>query len=252
MTWISRDDAWPSSGLSAGQAAELPRLIVPAYFHPAAHFGLWRQIAAHAASIRLVVLNVANGPGLARSPDFDGALDLLRQAGIGVAGYVDTNYGQRPAEATLADVQRFLNWFDVAGMFFDRVAVGPEQLDYYATLARRSRDLGTETVVFHHGAHPLEAYAEHADIIGTFEGPWEPYLRLAVPRWTRSRPATTFYHVVYSVPPEHAADACLLATRRRACCAYITDRGGDNPYDGLPAWGLAPDGPWRMGPGPGD
>ena len=198
-----------------------------------------------------MVLNVANGPGMAPNPDFDRALELLRGAGIAVAGYVDTNYGQRPAQAALADAQYFLNWFGVSGMFLDRVAAGPEQLDYYATLARRTRDMGAGTVVFHHGTHPLEAYAEHADILGTFEGPWEPYLRLAVPRWTRSRPAGTFYHVVYSVPPEHAADAYLLATRRRAGCAYITDRGGDNPYDGLPAWGLAPDGPWQPGRGAG-
>jgi hypothetical protein len=99
-------------------------------------------------------------------------------------------------------------------------------------------------VMFNHGAHPLEAYAEHADLLGTFEGPWQAYLRLPVPRWTRSWPASRFYHVVYSVPPEHAADAFLLAVRRRAGCVYITDQGGGNPYDRLPAWGLAGEGPW--------
>ena len=81
-------------------------------------------------------------------------------------------------------------------------------------------------VLFNHGAHPLEAYAEHANLLGTFEGPWRAYLRLAVPRWTRSRPASTFYHVVYSVPRENFDHAFLLATRRRAGSVYITDRGG--------------------------
>jgi len=105
-------------------------------------------------------------------------------------------------------------------------------------------------VLFNHGAHPLEAYAEHANLLGTFEGPWRAYLQLAVPRWTRSRPAGSFYHVVYSVPRENFDHAFLLAIRRRAGCVYITDRGGANPYDCLPAGGLQPESPWlRLGTG---
>lgn len=247
MTWISRDDAWPSSELSAEPAANLPKLVVPAYFQPGAQADLWQQLARQAEDVRQVVLNPASGPGDAPDHGFAAAAAMLREAGIAVLGYVDTNYGRRTGRDALADLYQYLNWFDADGVFFDRVAVGQELLDFYATLTRRSREMGARTVVFNHGSYPLEAYAEHADLLGTFEGPWEAYLRLGVPRWTRPRPASTFYHVVYSVPPEHAADAYLLATRRRAGRAYITERGGGNPYDGLPAWGLASDGPWQAG-----
>ncbi len=269
MTWISAEDEWPTDGpAKAGQTAgrtvhpgqtTLPRLVVPAYFHPAVHPDRWRALAEHAGQVHQVVLNLANGPGSGPDAAFGAALGPLREAGIGVIGYVDTNYGRRPGRAALADLQRYLGWYDVAGVFFDRVAGTAVRLDYYAELARRSRELGAGSVVFNHGAHPLEAYAEHADLLGTFEGPWQAYLRLPVPRWTRSWPASRFYHVVYSVPPEHAADAFLLAVRRRAGCVYITDhgmtgqggtgqggtdQGGGNPYDRLPAWGLAGEGPW--------
>jgi hypothetical protein len=244
MTWISADDEWPSSDLSARPGTALPRLVVPAYFHPAQHLEQWEELASQAPQVKMVVLNLANGPGPGPNHDFDRVLELLRSAGITVAGYVDTNYGRRAERLALTDIDKYMSWFDVSGVFFDRVAGTAEFLGYYVKLAGRSRELGVDTVVFNHGAYPLEAYAEHADLLGTFEGPWEAYLQLPIPRWTRSRPAEMFYHVVYSVPAEHAADAFLLAVRRRAGCVYITDQGGNNPYNRLPAWGLAQEGPW--------
>jgi hypothetical protein len=221
-----------------------PQLVVPAYFRPDVRPDDWIQLAKHAPQVRMVILNVANGPGTGPDPAFYPALDRLREAGVAVAGYVDSNYGRRPGRDALDDLGLFLRWYDVAGVLFDRVSVTAEHLDYYAALSRSARDMGAHKVLFNHGAHPLEAYAEHADLLGTFEGPWRAYLQLAVPRWTRSRPATNFYHVVYSVPPANYDHAYLLAMRRRAGCVYITDRKGANPYDCLPAGGLEPESRW--------
>jgi hypothetical protein len=221
-----------------------PRLVVPAYFRPETRPGDWDLLAEHAQQVRLVILNIANGPGAGQDRGYLRALEGLRHAGVAVAGYVDTNYGQRPPREALADLDQFLKWYDVTGVCFDRVAVTAEHLKYYATLSRDARYLGARVVLFNHGAHPLEAYAEHADVLGTFEGPWRAYLQLAVPRWTRSRAADQFYHVVYAVPGENYDHAFLLAMRRRAGSVYITDRSGANPYDRLSARGLQPESPW--------
>jgi hypothetical protein len=221
-----------------------PRLVVPAYFRPDTRPDDWQLLAKHAQQVRLVILNLANGPGTRPDPAYHFALSRLREVGVAIAGYVDTNYGRRPVPEALADLDNFLQWYAVSGVCFDRVSVTAEHLGYYAALSRDARRAGARVVLFNHGAHPLEAYAEHANLLGTFEGPWRAYLRLAVPRWTRSRPASTFYHVIYSVPRENFDHAFLLATRRRAGSVYITDRGGANPYDGLPAGGLQPESPW--------
>jgi hypothetical protein len=221
-----------------------PRLVVPAYFRPDARADDWHLLAKHAQQVRLVILNLANGPGTRPDPAYHSALGRLREVGVAIAGYVDTNYGRRPVPEALADLDNFLEWYAVSGVCFDRVSVTAEHLGYYAGLSRDARRAGARVVLFNHGAHPLEAYAEHANLLGTFEGPWRAYLRLAVPRWTRSRPASTFYHVIYSVPRENFDHAFLLATRRRAGSVYVTDRGGANPYDGLPAGGLQPESPW--------
>jgi hypothetical protein len=216
-----------------------PRLIVPAYFHPAGRPAEWAWLAGQAGRVRLVVLNLADGPGTAPDPAVPAVLGPLHAAGVAVAGYVDTNYGQRPARDALTDLGRYLDWYGVAGVFFDRAATGAEQVAHYAGLAQRARQLGARVVALNHGAHPVEAYAEHADLLGTFEGPWPAYLGLTVPRWARSRPAGQFYHLPHSVPPGSFRDALWLATRRNAGGVYVTDRGGPNPWDRLPAGQLS-------------
>jgi hypothetical protein len=228
---------WRAATRSAWPRARptVPRLVVPAYFHPAAAPEQWARLAREAAQIRLVVLNPASGPGGGPDPAYIRALEPLRAAGVQVAAYVDTNYGQRPLRAALAEIKQYLDWYRVDGVLFDRVSATSADLRHYALLSRRARKLGAGVVAFNHGVHPHEAYARHADIIGTFEGPWQVYLEQAVPQWTRSWPADRFYHVVYSVPPEHLGDAFLMAGRRRAGCVYVTDHGGGNPYNRLPS-----------------
>ncbi|MHB1433620.1 MAG: spherulation-specific family 4 protein [Streptosporangiaceae bacterium] len=221
-----------------------PLLVIPAYFQPGGAPGAWESMAASAPRIRAVILNVANGPGRAPSSPHRGPLGLLRDAGVLVLGYVDTNYGGRPAGCVFADIDRYRRWYDVGGICFDRAPAGPRHVDHYAMLAGGARERGAGYVFFNHGAHPVPDYADHADLLGTFEGPWHAYRTLAVPRWTRTRDAAKFYHVVHSVPPSQLAPVLRLATRRHAGCAYVTDRDGPNPYDRLPA-GLLP----RAAPG---
>ena len=220
---------------SGGRKPAVPRLVIPAYFHAADHPGEWGLLAERPAQIRLVILNRASGPGTSPEPAHVAALERLRAAGVAVAGYVDTDYGDRPAKQTLDDLRRYLDWYQVTAVCFDRVATDGERVGYFADVAKRARAMGARQVMFNHGTHPAQAYVEHADVLGTFEGPWSTYQDLAVPRWTLSVPKDKLYHVVHSVPPEHFLEAYRLAAHNRAGCVYITQRTGDNPYDRLPA-----------------
>ncbi len=210
------------------------RPVVPAYFHPATHPDAWERLAECAHIVGLVVLNVADGPG--RRPDdvFLPPVARLRAAGVTVVGYVDTNYGRRPTDDALTDLGHYLDWYGVRGVLFDRVSSVAGHVGHYAALAQWARVFGAEIVAFNHGAHPVEAYADHADLLGTFEGPWHRYLDLGVPRWVRARAPEQFFHLVYSVPRERLGDAYALAASRRAAGTYVTDHGGDNPWECLP------------------
>jgi hypothetical protein len=208
--------------------------VVPAYFHPAVYPDQWQWLAEHAAWVRMVILNVANGPGAGVQAAFREAVGRLRRAGICVIGYVDTSYGRRPAERVLAEAGRFQDWYGVRGVCLDQVSADAAALGYYSALTDRIRAAGAETVFLNHGTHPAPGYADIADLLGTFEGTWPAYRRLHVPHWTQHLPASKFYHVVHSVPADRLPTAWRLAARRRAGAVYITERGGANPYDGLP------------------
>lgn len=211
-----------------------PRLVVPAYFHPGVVPCQWQWLAEHAPQVRLVILNVASGPGTGPQEVFRAAVGRLRGAGVSVIGYVDTAYGRRPAAQILAETGRYQDWYGVRGVCLDRAAAGTGEIGYYATLAERVRAMGAEVVFFNHGTHPAEAYAAHADLLGTFEGPWPSYQGLRAPDWTLRWPPEKFYHVVHSVPSGLLAAAWRLARSRRVASVYITERSGPNPYDGLP------------------
>ena len=219
---------------TSGSGPARPQLIVPAYFHPSTHPGEWVWLAERAAQIGMIVLNLASGPGTQPDAAFFPVLDRLRSAGVTVAGYVDTDYGHRPAYDAMADLARYAWWYQVDGVFFDRAAATAEDAGYYADLARRARATGARLVAFNHGTHPAEAYADHADLLGTFEGPWTTYLERAMPYWVRERPAGQFFHLLYSVPVSSFDDATWLAARRNAGGVFVTDRGGVNPWDRLP------------------
>src|ERR1700728_3677451 len=105
-----------------GTELVMPQLIVPAYFHPASHPDEWAWLAERAAQIRLVVLNLADGPGSSPDAAVFPVLDRLQSAGVSVAGYVDTNYGQRPASQGLADLARDQECVKVGGVVFGRAS----------------------------------------------------------------------------------------------------------------------------------
>jgi Spherulation-specific family 4 len=211
-----------------------PALVVPAYFHPAVRPRQWRWLAEHASRVRMVILNVASGPGTGPESAFLAAVEPLHAAGVCVIGYVDTGYGRRDARNLLAETSRYRDWYGVRGVCLDQVAAGTEHVGYYARAAERVRALGAEVVFFNHGTHPAAEYARHADLLGTFEGTWTAYRRLRSPAWTVRWPPTKFCHVVHSVPVATIPAAWQLAARRGAGAVYITERGGPNPYDSLP------------------
>jgi hypothetical protein len=212
------------------------KLVVPAYFHPSVDPAGWEWLATHADRVRLVILNVINGPGVRREPPFQTVTRRLLDAGVDVIGYIDTNYGQRYPEQVADEFSRYLDWYQVTGVCLDRVAASSPWVPYYAKLAAGSREMGAKAVFFNHGTYPAEGYASHADLLGTFEGTWHAYQRLDVPRWTAAWPDEKFCHVVHSVPPGKSEQTVRLAVRRRVGAVYVTERSGANPYDRLCDW----------------
>ena len=209
--------------------------VVPAYFHPALAPADWAALARVASSLRLVVLNVANGPGDVPDHAFYDVVRDAQSAGAPFAGYVDTDYGKKNADEVLRELQRYWEWYGVGNVFLDRCASGIEHLPRYREIAVHCRAFGASIVALNHGTHPAPEYAEHADLLGTFEGALPAFLDLDVPRWVHNLPASRFFHLLYSTPVEVAGPINALAAERNVGSLYRTERTPPNPWAGLPA-----------------
>jgi len=210
-------------------------LVVPAYFHPAVEPAGWVRLARSAPRLRLVVLNLADGPGDRPDGVFGAAVERVRAAGVAVAGYVDTDYGRREHPDALEELRRYREWYGVDGVFFDRAASGVEHVAYYAALAESAREHGARSVAFNHGTHPAPEYARHCDLLGTFEGPWPSFRDVEVPSWVHDRPADQFFNLVYAVPPALRGRVAVLAAERNVGSALCTEGQPPNPWSHLPA-----------------
>ncbi|WP_149179411.1 spherulation-specific family 4 protein [Streptomyces sp. TRM49041] len=196
-------------------------LLVPYYEHPDHRPAEWEALIASAPLLYGVVLNPASGPGAAPDPAFAAVAARLREAGVRVLGYADTDYGRRPHAGVVRDLLRHRDWYGTDGAFLDQAATGPELLAHYRRLAVSARAAGATTLVLNHGAPPHLSYAPLADLLVTFEGPWDTYRDLV-----EDRPVAEHHcHLVYAAPP----DAHLTAPVR---CAV--------PGDGTHPWGTLP------------
>ncbi|MCP2257895.1 Spherulation-specific family 4 [Streptoalloteichus tenebrarius] len=216
----------------------LIRMVVPAYFHPGVAPDDWRRLASARTRPRLVVLNLADGPGSVRDAQFAAVVDPLVAAGVPVAGYLDTAYGERAKDALLRDAARYRRWYGVDRVFLDRVRADRAGLPHYAGAVTALRDDGAVEVTMNPGVYPDLGYVELADLVVTFEGPWRSYRRLVVPSWAHCLPAQRFCHLVYGAPRLARWRARRLAARRHVGFVTTTAVDGANPWRRLPA-------PWR-------
>ncbi|HEY6762197.1 MAG TPA: spherulation-specific family 4 protein [Baekduia sp.] len=196
--------------------------LIPAYVPP-------HELAALAGARprpRMVVVNPASGPGAERSDGYAGAVRKLKAAGVRVLGYVPTGYGYRPLDAVRADVQRYLSWYHVDGIFFDEASSSADQLPYYRTAASAARDGGGRLVVLNPGVPPDSGYFDVADVVVTYEGTFADYgdAQETTPAWLRDEDPNRVANLIYDATRADALDA-----RASASAGYVYATSGSQP-----------------------
>ncbi|MFJ8146373.1 spherulation-specific family 4 protein [Streptomyces sp. NPDC096094] len=195
-------------------------LLIPLYVHPAEDPGSWHRLITAADRTYGVVINPANGPGRAPDPAFASAAGALRAAGARLLGYVDTDYGTRPAADVVEDARLHREWYGADGCFLDRVSSAGSELSAYRALVRGLRRRGSTPLVLNPGVHPAPGYARLADLVVTFEGSWSAYVSaFSRPDWTLRHPPERFCHLVYGVP-EALAPLAVRTARERGAAVY--------------------------------
>ncbi|CQR62026.1 spherulation-specific family 4 protein [Streptomyces leeuwenhoekii] len=232
---------------------------VPGLAHPLVAPGEWAQLARPGTPLHWVVLDVAAGPGVRPDPLCREAAGRLRGAGTRVLGRLDTAFGARPLGELTSEAHRYADWYRVDGFLLDHCPSGEAELPgirHTVAAVRAIRD--DAHIVLGHGIHPHHGYAESADQLVTFRGPWSDYRWSQAAEWTADHPPERFCHLVHGVPRAHLDEALLIARRQGAATVYFTDRtdgtaraggttraGGTGTTGGIE--GLAD--PWETMPG---
>jgi hypothetical protein len=216
-------------------SADSVRIGVPAYFHPSWAAGAWAALdAVPDASVGLVVLNPASGPGAAPDEAYRSLCTSPRLRNV-VTGYIDSAYGGRPLADVLAEAAAYRRFYGITSVFVDQVPSGLRGVPYYRELGAELRRCGTSRLVLNPGVVPQPEYLDLADVVVTFEGPWTAYRSHLPPiRAVPGRRAAT-WHLVHSTPVEHHVLSLRMAAARGASYAYVTERTMPNPWDALPA-----------------
>ncbi|MGW0559355.1 spherulation-specific family 4 protein [Streptomyces sp. NPDC003016] len=237
----------------AATAADRMGFGVPGYAHPLVAPVEWAELTRPGAPLHWVVLNVSNGPGARPDPHCLEAAGRIRNAGVRVLGRLDAAYGARSFGELVSDAHRFRDWYRVDGFYLDRCPTGRTELPGVRRLstALSAPADGCGHLVLGHGTHPHPGYAETADQLVTFSGPWADYRWSQVAEWTADHPPERFCHLVHGLPRTHLEEAVRIARWQGAGTVFLTDRGdhdGQNdPFETLPGY-------WdeivsRIGPG---
>ncbi|WP_327369729.1 spherulation-specific family 4 protein [Streptomyces sp. NBC_01217] len=279
---IPTDTALRTSG------AEQLGFGVPGYAHPLLAPTEWAELTRPGTPLHWAVLNIDDGPGARPDPHCLEAAGRLRNAreramrdrapqpathatGGRLLGHLDLAFGSRPFGELIADAQSFLDWYRVDGFYLGRCPAGRADLPAVrrltgtlATLLDESDGEGGSEggsdsdhaeerglLVLGLGTHPHPGYAEVADQLVTFRGPWTDYRWSQVAEWTAAYPPERFAHFVHGVPRSHLEEAMRIARWQGAGTIFFTDRDGRNgqtdPFAALPRY-------WdeivsRIGPG---
>ncbi|MGW5650851.1 spherulation-specific family 4 protein [Streptomyces humi] len=214
---------------------------IPGYAHPLLAPAQWAELARPGTPLHWVVLDVANGPGSRPDPHCLEAAGRLRNAGVRVLGHLDAAHGARPRADLVTDAHRFHDWYRVDGFLLDRCPTERTALPEVRRTVAALRDIGDcPHIVLGHGTHPHPGYAENADQLVTFAGPWSDYRWSQVAEWTADYPADRFCHFVHGVPLGHLDEALRITRWQGAATIYITDRtdrgGRADPWEAMPGY----------------
>ncbi|MFE1368874.1 spherulation-specific family 4 protein [Streptomyces anulatus] len=249
---------------------------VPGYAHPLLAPAEWAGLARPGTPLHWAVLNIADGPGSRPDPhclEAAGRLhnareralrgespdDTVRASGGRLLGHLDLARGERPFEELIADARSFIDWYRIGGFYLARCPTERAGLPAVRRLTGTLHALLAESdsaddggrLVLGHGTHPYPGYAEAADQLVTFQGPWTDYRWSQVAEWTADYPPERFAHFVHGVPRTHLEEAMRIARWQGAGTIFFTDRddrsGQSDPFATLPRY-------WdeivsRIGPG---
>jgi hypothetical protein len=232
-------------GVLAGRsaAAQPMEALVPAYFYPNHGGGYgddWYRLAQAAGTIGVnAILNPNSGPGARIDENYVTAVNSLRAAGGRVFAYVHTSYGNRSATTVRNEIDKYIGFYAIDGVFLDEMSTSASDLNYYSGLYGYIKSQsGAYRVIGNPGTNTLESYltTPTADALTIFEDRSDLYSDFTSAAWVVNHGAEHFAHILHTAPEGNLGTFLTLAASRNASLVYVTDDVLSNPYDALPSY----------------
>jgi len=225
------------------------KILIPLYNYPNWYddslLYLWDDVAIAQSEVSITaIINPNNGPdGGPPNDDYQHGLEDLREAGVTILGYVYTSYGDRKIKEVKDDVALYDQYYDLDGIFFDEVANTKNRIGYYRALYRYiNRKTDLDHVVLNPGTTTHRKYLigrkPAGDTAVTFEDTYLKWINSEEPpKWVKRLAPERFAFLTYEAIDGISMKAAIdLATKRNYGYVYVTDDGGDNPWDTLPSY----------------
>jgi poly(beta-D-mannuronate) lyase len=227
----------PTSGEPPTTTADIGT-IVPFYIYPGSEWTSLANIARQYPRVRFIaIINPNSGPGSSQDQNYVTGIRNLQSAGIMVLGYVATGYTAKAQSTVQTEVDRYINWYDVDGIFWDEQANDTGSVSYYASITNYVKTTrGLSYVSSNPGAGVPEAFfsGTSIDSFHIYENSGLPSVATLNQSWFVNYPRKRRAVIPYGV----SASESTIRTFTRDCVnsgvagfVYVQNDGGSNPWD---------------------
>ncbi len=225
------------------------KILLPLYSYPNWYDRdkyLWKQVVAAAKKVTIVaIINPNNGPdSTPPNTDYQQGIKDLNRAGIKMVGYVPSNYANRDLQAVKADVDLYVKYFQVDGIFVDEMSSDREKADYYQQLYRYIKAKSPQYLtIVNPGTVIDEAWIDRpvADLTVLLENNLQAWENYRPPAYVKKYSPQHFAALIHTTPNRKSMKNILDRSRKdRFGYIYITNDStnstNQNPWDTLPEY----------------
>jgi Spherulation-specific family 4 len=232
------------------------QILLPLYIYPNWYDKknyIWQQAIAAAKQVPIVaIINPNNGPDRAPpNTDYQQGIRDLHQAGIKAIGYVPTNYAKRDLQAVKADIDLYIKYFDIEGIFIDEATSKPDKVGYYQQIYQYVKSHSTPDsyhqpsylTIINPGVTVDEGYLSQAvaDTIVVFENNRQSWTKYRPPTYFKKYAAQHFAALIHTTANKKLMKSTLdRVAKSQFGYVYITNDSTEtadrNPWDTLPTY----------------
>ncbi len=214
--------------------------IIPLYSYPKTvnRENAWQALFDAYAAFPIetwAIVNPNNGPGESLDTNYVNGISELHSAGIKTLGYVRTDYARQNQTNVQADVDKYNNWYQTSGIFFDEMAYDDvsTKIQYYKDLDNYAKSKGFTFTVGNPGTRTAPQYFNTVDNIVIFEtDTGYPSENLICSQNTNGKGLKSVSILAYNIG--NLDETAVANTKSCAGYIYVTNDYGSNPWDKLP------------------